>query len=139
MNEREEREARPLLSIPLSPSSSDPSFACGQVMQITLLNKKSKHRPTDRLALLPSTSISRHISLSLSLSPTPLCQWRLSISRQDCICRLSSFDSMHKAGGKAGRKGGRKRGTSVTDLDAPVITRFCCVIDMYVAGSRLLI
>ena len=64
----EEREGKPLLSLPLSPSSSDPSFAFGQVMQITLLNKKSKHA-----ALLPllstATSLPPLLSLSHSIMP----------------------------------------------------------------------
>ena len=98
-----------------SPSSA-PSFAFGQVMQITLLNKKSKHAgpPSTPTSTSSSSSISRYIFplLLLSSSLLPLCRWRLSISRQDCICRLvaspPSLHSMHKAAGKAP---GRQRGS----------------------------
>ena len=101
-----------------SPSSA-PSFAFGQVMQITLLNKKSKHAgpPSTPTSTSSSSSISRYIFplLLLPSSLLPLCRWRLSISRQDCICRLvaspPSLHSMHKAAGKApGRQRERGKG-----------------------------
>ena len=106
-----ERERGPLPSFPIIRPSR-----LAKLCRLRSLIRRANTPPSSAppsSSSATSSSISRYISPPL-LSLDPFCRWRLSISRQDCICRLVASPHSILCIKPEGGRSRRKRGTSVS-------------------------